>query len=107
MKVHSHDKHKQYRCEFCNKTFNQQSYLTKHMIFHTGNNLYQCKWCQKTFTDSLQLIHHVSTEHDVRINNSNADKNEENAPIPCIICQKEFRNAPDLLLHLRQHVEQN
>lgn len=68
------------------------------MIFHTDNKaMYTCKWCNKPFNDSLQLTHHVTQKHD--------NLNDAGSVAQCIICQKEFTNAPTLLFHLREHVE--
>lgn len=113
---------KSFKCQHCSKCYSNKSYLKRHKCYRKGTDkakskakakaktttdtkisaaaaalAYTCKWCNQQFCDSAQLVRHVSQEH--------GSLSALSTVVPCIICHKEFTNAPALLLHLREHVQ--
>ena len=79
-----------FTCDFCNKSFMFESYLTSHRLIHTGETPYICGVCHKVFSRSSSLDSHNATHHDVK-------------RFYCEICHKAYKHSGWLSLHKRVH----
>ncbi|XP_028160117.1 GDNF-inducible zinc finger protein 1-like [Ostrinia furnacalis] len=52
-----------YKCEYCSKSFRASSYRLSHMRTHTGDRPYKCNECEKCFRVAGDLRRHTLT-HD-------------------------------------------
>ncbi|KAG5861377.1 hypothetical protein JTB14_031059, partial [Gonioctena quinquepunctata] len=59
MRIHTVGK-KEFKCTFCDKLFQKNSHLERHVRIHTGERPYECKLCNKTFVQDGDLKRHVS-----------------------------------------------
>ena len=49
---------KPYKCETCEKSFNQSQSLQTHRRIHTGEKAYKCETCGKAFNQLSNLKTH-------------------------------------------------
>ena len=87
-----------YKCDLCNKIFNNSSKLSKHIIImHEQSEEYQCEYCDKKFSIKGTLTRHVLTEHNESVSK----------PYPCKLCNESFLSSSRLLFHTRKYHDQN
>ncbi|XP_060717016.1 zinc finger protein Xfin-like [Tachysurus vachellii] len=77
-------------CSICDKSFNIEFNLLKHMKLHSGEKPFHCSHCGKTFTQLFNLTSHL------RIHTGEK-------PFLCSQCGKGFSQASKLKTHLRIH----
>ena len=93
---------KQFRCDVCEKGFNQMSQLKNHAVIHLNKSSEfrhipswakpkQCDICQKMFSDSKSLKKHVQAIHS------------KLKPYICQVCGHQSARKAMLQLHVRQH----
>ena len=70
---------KEFRCDFCDKTFEKNWILNLHMRTHEEKRL-QCDYCQNTFSNRDNLMAHIKTIHQSSQN------------FQCLLCPKSFLN---------------
>ena len=87
-----------YKCDLCNKLFNNSSKLSKHIIImHEQSEEYPCKYCDKKFSIKGTLTRHVLAEHNESVSK----------PYPCKLCNESFLSSSRLLFHTRKYHDQN
>ncbi|XP_050415179.1 zinc finger protein 41 [Patella vulgata] len=83
-----------YKCSVCNKTFNQQTYLTVHMRTHTREHPYFCPICGKTFVQNGNMQKHVR---------SHSKPKKPTDWLKCDECVEVFRSVAELNKHKKFH----
>eukprot|EP00090_Calanus_glacialis_P021601 TRINITY_DN33322_c0_g1_i1.p1 TRINITY_DN33322_c0_g1~~TRINITY_DN33322_c0_g1_i1.p1 ORF type:complete len:705 (-),score=180.96 TRINITY_DN33322_c0_g1_i1:52-2166(-) len=96
----THQNLKLYKCDVCDKRFNQISQLKNHAVIHIDKSIAevpswakpkQCEICQKMFSDSKSLKKHVQAIHS------------KLKPYICQVCGHQSARKAMLQLHVRQH----
>ncbi|XP_064611364.1 uncharacterized protein LOC135475409 [Liolophura sinensis] len=125
VQTHINLKHgeKEFKCEFCPKTFNIKRDLERHMnIVHIQEAKYKCELCDKTFTgqalpvhafkaalwNQKPSVHSMWTEilraHKLKWHlETHKSTEEKNLPYSCSICRKKFYNRSSLADHQNIH----
>uniref|UniRef100_UPI00398E841F putative transcription factor Ovo-like 1 isoform X1 n=2 Tax=Pristiophorus japonicus TaxID=55135 RepID=UPI00398E841F len=78
-----------YSCAFCQKTFQFQRMLNRHMKCHNDIKRHLCNFCGKGFNDTFDLKRHVRTHTGIR-------------PYKCHLCDKAFTQRCSLESHLKK-----
>lgn len=52
-----------FKCNQCDKAFNQKSALQVHMVKHTGKKPFKCELCSIRFTQKSNMKHHMKRSH--------------------------------------------
>jgi len=73
-------------CRICQKTFELQRLLNRHMKCHSDVKRYLCTFCGKGFNDTFDLKRHTRTHTGVR-------------PYKCNLCEKSFTQRCSLESH--------
>lgn len=84
---------KLYRCNLCNRSFNQNLNLTLHRRMHTGERPYSCDVCGWTFTQKSNFTVHQ------RIHTGEK-------PYLCDLCGKYFSRYGNLRRHQLIHINE-
>eukprot|EP00092_Neocalanus_flemingeri_P016175 GFUD01017507.1.p1 GENE.GFUD01017507.1~~GFUD01017507.1.p1 ORF type:complete len:703 (+),score=185.25 GFUD01017507.1:177-2285(+) len=96
----THQNLKLFKCDVCDKRFNQISQLKNHAVIHIDKSIAevpswakpkQCDICQKMFSDSKSLKKHVQAIHS------------KLKPYICQVCGHQSARKAMLQLHVRQH----
>ncbi|KAK3611402.1 hypothetical protein CHS0354_034847 [Potamilus streckersoni] len=80
------DKDEKYICRICQKSFNIQRLLNRHLKCHSEIKRYLCTFCGKGFNDTFDLKRHTRTHTGVR-------------PYKCDMCEKAFTQRCSLESH--------
>ncbi|KAM8708489.1 hypothetical protein ACLKA7_015464 [Drosophila subpalustris] len=79
-----------YKCSFCEKNFNGNWWLQRHLRTHTEERPYKCSHCEKAFKDSWSLRRHMRTHLG-------------EFSYKCIYCPKTFSTAARQRIHICTH----
>lgn len=79
-----------YDCRMCERVYQTEEELEKHLLNHAEHRPYKCPQCQKGFKQPCHLNQHLRTHTDER-------------PFPCEVCRKSFKQACQLKQHMRLH----
>ncbi|XP_037613779.1 putative transcription factor Ovo-like 1a [Sebastes umbrosus] len=78
-----------YACQICQKTFQYQRMLNRHLKCHLDTKRHLCTFCGKGFNDTFDLKRHVRTHTGVR-------------PYKCNLCEKAFTQRCSLESHMKK-----
>jgi len=112
-----HEKKFRFKCTFCDRGFNQQSALKKHVQCHTGEKPFECDVCKRRFRAASALKCHVNTHtgfkpHKCKFcgrgfaqlykkkRHEEVHENDVNKYV-CLLCSKGFPVSDYLTLHMR------
>ncbi|XP_045451786.1 zinc finger protein 85-like [Melitaea cinxia] len=85
--LREHAKLTLYKCTFCDKSFSDSSNFSKHKKIH-GTTFFQCDLCQRKFNSKKMITQHMEYHNN-------------NSPIPCFYCDKEFHFPSMLNKHIK------
>ncbi|XP_055605445.1 uncharacterized protein LOC129753637 [Uranotaenia lowii] len=80
------------RCKICDKTFDSESQLRKHMKKHSDKH-YDCTYCFRKFADQSQLRNHLV-------------RHKEGKMHPCKHCDASFEERSMLTAHIKSHANE-
>uniref|UniRef100_A0AAY3ZTY4 C2H2-type domain-containing protein n=1 Tax=Denticeps clupeoides TaxID=299321 RepID=A0AAY3ZTY4_9TELE len=78
-----------FECQVCQKTFQFQRMLNRHLKCHSDSKRHLCTYCGKGFNDTFDLKRHVRTHTGVR-------------PYKCEMCEKAFTQRCSLESHMKK-----
>ncbi|XP_028993015.1 LOW QUALITY PROTEIN: putative transcription factor Ovo-like 1a [Betta splendens] len=96
--VKCHSDTKRHLCSFCGKGFNDTFDLKRHVRTHTGVRPYKCTLCDKAFTQRCSLESHMKKIHSITL--KYAYKERRNKLYVCEECGHTAGAQDELLLHL-------
>ncbi|GFO45438.1 Zinc finger protein 362-like [Plakobranchus ocellatus] len=95
----SHSTFKRYLCRICNKGFNDTFDLKRHTRTHTGVRPYKCQHCGKAFTQRCSLESHSRKVHGQAM--SYAPKQRRRKLYVCEDCGNTTEDPADHFLHIK------
>lgn len=93
-----HSEQKRHLCDFCGKGFNDTFDLKRHVRTHTGVRPYKCNLCEKAFTQRCSLESHMKKIHGVT--QQYAYKERRSKLYVCEECGNTSSTQDALLRHL-------
>ncbi|XP_026148716.1 putative transcription factor Ovo-like 1a [Mastacembelus armatus] len=96
--VKCHNETKRHLCTFCGKGFNDTFDLKRHVRTHTGVRPYKCTLCEKAFTQRCSLESHMKKIHSITL--KYAYKERRNKLYVCEECGHTAGTQDELLIHL-------
>uniref|UniRef100_A0A096MES8 Ovo like transcriptional repressor 1 n=1 Tax=Poecilia formosa TaxID=48698 RepID=A0A096MES8_POEFO len=96
--VKCHSDTKRHLCTFCGKGFNDTFDLKRHVRTHTGVRPYKCSLCDKAFTQRCSLESHMKKIHSVTL--KYAYKERRNKLYVCEECGHTAGTQDELVRHL-------
>ncbi|XP_042256208.1 putative transcription factor Ovo-like 1a isoform X2 [Thunnus maccoyii] len=97
--IKCHNETKRHLCSHCGKGFNDTFDLKRHVRTHTGVRPYKCSLCDKAFTQRCSLESHMKKIHNVTL--KYAYKERRNKLYVCEECGHTVGTQDELLLHLQ------
>lgn len=98
LKIHElavHAKKKDFKCQFCDKTFVIEYLKTCHEKKHLGTSNVTCDLCNFSFTCKQSLRKHIKGVHENR------------RPFQCQLCDKSFKTSHARNYHVNTHGNPN
>ena len=92
----------EYTCDWCKKTFLNQSKVRVHILTHTGERPLMCEVCGQLFKFKNNLKTHIEA-HRRRSLGLPCEESELPLKHQCSYCGKRFRTKTKLKLHVRSH----
>ncbi|CAL9694081.1 unnamed protein product [Knipowitschia caucasica] len=96
--IKCHNETKRHLCSHCGKGFNDTFDLKRHVRTHTGVRPYKCDLCEKAFTQRCSLESHMKKIHGVTL--KYAYKERRNKLYVCEECGHTVPTPDELALHL-------
>lgn len=88
--IKTHEKHRPFQCNYCDKAFAFKQGLERHEVIHDVKSLpNSCQYCDMRFPSAARLQRHLSAKHAGM------------RPFPCSKCPKRFSMSHHLYRHMR------
>ncbi|KAM4567078.1 uncharacterized protein PAE49_010531 isoform 1-T1 [Odontesthes bonariensis] len=85
---------KVFACEVCNKSFNRQFHLRKHMNTHKEQRPFSCDQCPRKFRNTATFEYHLLRHEELKY-----------ATFECQLCEKSFKTKRCLKTHQLVHTD--
>ena len=95
------------KCQQCNTSFNSKHELIVHTV-RTHNILaeqHPCTMCDKVFVQGDSLLQHHISKHQMSVNLTNNNQQNNETIFKCINCKKTFQTETDYKSHIKTHRE--
>ena len=87
-----HNTDKPFKCDLCDKTFSSKGNMVQHQQLHSGQKPHKCDQCDKSFNCKSHLKEHKRTHSGEK-------------PYRCAQCEKSFSDRSNLTRHMLIHME--
>jgi uncharacterized Zn-finger protein len=115
-----HRSNKKFNCSQCSRGFNESRDFKVHLQSHSANpRPFQCDLCPKSYPTKIELKNHLIASHSeqtfkcdecdfttkrkVNLNGHKKGKHSNVKPFSCLVCEKKFKSAKELLQHQAVH----
>ncbi|XP_015437939.1 PREDICTED: uncharacterized protein LOC107193072 [Dufourea novaeangliae] len=99
-------KKKEFKCDYCHKSFSTDWYFKMHVAMHTGESRHSCEVCKEPYTNKYDLKKHMLLKHKGETIQNNYGKRKKQYTVHsfrCLDCPMQYTSMQDLKYH-RQRI---